>query len=74
MPRRSVAWVMLHRVPPDMRIFTPALRFFSNSTTRRPRSAARAAASIPAAPAPITATSQVRAIGSQICENSVGTR
>ena len=26
MPRLSVAWVMLQRVPPDMRILTPARR------------------------------------------------
>ena len=31
MPRLSVAWVMLQRVPPDMRILTPALRFFSRA-------------------------------------------
>src|SRR5262245_12536977 len=57
MPRLSVAWVMLQRVPPDIRILTPGLRFFSRRTTRRPRSAAEMAAISPAAPAPITATS-----------------
>src|SRR5437870_12916387 len=50
---------MLHRVPPDIRIFTPGLRFFSSRRVRRPRSAAWMAAISPAAPAPITATSQV---------------
>src|SRR5436190_13760811 len=49
---------MLQRVPPDMRILTPGLRFFSSSRTRRPASAARIAAINPAAPAPITTTSQ----------------
>ncbi len=40
MPRLSVAWVMLHRVPPDMRILTPASLFFSKSSVRgRARSA-----------------------------------
>ena len=33
--RKPRAFVMLHRVPPDMRIFTPARRFFSSTTTRR---------------------------------------
>jgi len=36
----------------------PALRFFSNRSVRRPRSAVRIAASNPAAPAPTTTTSQ----------------
>src|SRR5215470_4467380 len=58
MPRLSVAWVILQRVPPDMRILIPGLRFFSSRSVRRPRSAARLAASNPAAPAPMTATSQ----------------
>src|SRR5207237_750567 len=58
MPRLSVAWVMLQRVPPDMRILTPGLRFFSRSSTRRPCSAALIAAISPAAPAPTTMTSQ----------------
>src|SRR5262245_45404429 len=58
MPRLSVAWVMLQRVPPDMRIFTPGLRFFSRSNVRRPRSAARSAAINPAAPAPTTTAFQ----------------
>src|SRR5262249_16089841 len=57
MPRLSQAWVMLHRVPPDMRIFTPGLRFFSSRTTRRSSSAAAMAAISPAAPAPTTAMS-----------------
>src|SRR5207244_2832546 len=61
MPRLSVAWVMLQRVPPDMRILTPGLRFFSSSRVRRPRSAAWLAASSPAAPAPITTTSHCAA-------------
>ncbi len=56
-PRTSVACVRLQRVPPDMRIFTPGLVFFSRSSTLNPRSAPRAAASRPAGPAPITTTS-----------------
>ena len=52
MPRLSQSWVMLHRVPPDMRILTPAFLPFSNSSTLRPRSAAWIAAINPAAPAP----------------------
>src|SRR5947209_19964480 len=62
MPRLSVSWVRLQRVPPDMRILTPGLRFFSNSSTRRPSSADRKAATRPAAPAPSTTTSNSAAI------------
>src|SRR5439155_13727816 len=58
MPRLSVACVILQRVPPDIRILTPGLRFFSKRRVRRPRPAARKAATSPAAPAPITPTSQ----------------
>ncbi len=61
MPAASQSCVMLHRVPPDIRILTPGLRFFSSSSVRRPRSAAREAASKPAAPAPITVTSYAAA-------------
>lgn len=50
---------MLQRVPPDIRIFTPSFRFFSSNSVFRPRSPALAAAMSPAAPAPITMTSQV---------------
>src|SRR5476651_1318372 len=57
MPRLSVAWVMLQRVPPDMRILTPGFLFFSRRSTCLPRSAARRAAIKPAAPAPTTTTS-----------------
>src|SRR6185437_13378068 len=60
MPRFVVAWVMLQRVPPDMRILTPARAFFSRRRTRRPASAALIAAISPAAPAPMTATSHSR--------------
>src|SRR5262249_31972978 len=59
MPRLSVFWVMLQRVPPDMRILTPGLRFFSSSNVRRPPSAARIAAISPAPPAPTTTTSHM---------------
>src|SRR5580704_1831748 len=62
MPRLSVSWVRLQRVPPDIRILTPGLRFFSKSSTRRPSSAARKAATRPAAPAPSTTTSNPAAI------------
>ena len=34
----------MQRVPPDIRILTPGLLFFSNRSVRRPASAARAAA------------------------------
>ena len=37
MPRTSVAWVRLQRVPPEMRIFTPGRRFFSSSNVASPR-------------------------------------
>ncbi len=57
MPTASVSWVMLQRVPPDIRIFTPGLEFFSSKRVRKPRSAARVAARRPAAPAPMTTTS-----------------
>ena len=59
MPRLSVAWVTLQRVPPDMRILTPGLRSFPAAGPRRPRSAARTAATSPAAPAPTTTTSHI---------------
>jgi hypothetical protein len=60
---------MLQRVPPDIRIFTPAFRFFSNSNVRRLRSALRADANNPAAPAPTTITSkQVAELGVRAIE------
>ncbi len=43
MPRASVAWVRLQRVPPERRIFTPGSRFLSSRMVLRPRWAARAA-------------------------------
>ena len=61
MPAPSQSCVILHRVPPDIRILTPGLRFFSTSSVRRPRSALRVAANSPAAPAPTTTTSYVLA-------------
>ena len=69
MPRLSVACVRLQRVPPDIRILTPGLRFFSKSSVRRPRSAARAAASNPAAPAPMTTNSQSK-VGMEMWEEN----
>ena len=36
--------MILHRVPPEIRILTPGRRFFSSKITRAPHSAARAAA------------------------------
>ena len=36
MPAASQSCVMLQRVPPDINIFTPGLRFFSTSSVRRP--------------------------------------
>ena len=60
-PAASQLCVILQRVPPDIKIFTPGLRFFSSSSVRRPRSALRAAANSPAAPAPTTTTSYVLA-------------
>ena len=63
-PRLSQSWVMLHRVPPDIRILTPGLRDFSSNSTRRPRSAAWVAAISPAAPAPRTTASQSNAMPS----------
>src|SRR3954469_3999141 len=56
-PAASQLCVMLQRVPPDIRILTPGLRFFSIRRVRRPRSALHEAASKPAAPAPTTMTS-----------------
>ena len=57
-PRASVFCVMLHRVPPDIKILTPVLEFFSSSNTLFPRSPADVAANNPAAPAPIMMTSK----------------
>ena len=56
MPRASQLWVMLQRVPPDIKILTPIFVFFSRTKTRRPRTPALAAAINPAAPAPTTIT------------------
>ena len=56
--RRPRALVILHRVPPDIKILTPARRFFSSTITRAPHWAARMPANRPAAPAPSTATSK----------------
>ena len=50
MPRSSQSWVRLQRVPPEIRILTPGLRFFSTSSVRRPSSASRVAASKPGRP------------------------
>src|ERR1700759_1420858 len=52
--------VKLHRPPPDMRIFLPALLERSISSTRRPRPAAVRAHISPAAPAPMITTSVER--------------
>ena len=49
--------VKLQRPPPDMRIFSPAARAWSTTSTRRPRLPASMAHIIPAAPAPTTTTS-----------------
>ncbi len=49
--------VKLHRPPPEIRIFSPAALAWSSTSTRRPRLAASTAHIIPAAPAPMTATS-----------------
>jgi len=49
--------VKLQRPPPEMRIFSASRVAWSSSTTRLPRWAATAAHIMPAAPAPITATS-----------------
>ena len=49
--------VMLHLPPPEMRILMPIRSFFSSSVTGAPSEAARQAAMIPAAPAPMTTTS-----------------
>ena len=60
MPRSVLkprALVRLQRVPPDMRILTPARRFFSRIKAFAPSSAARIPANNPAAPPPKTTTS-----------------
>ena len=49
--------VKLQRPPPEMRIFSPIRVAWSINTTRRPRCPASAAHSMPAAPAPMIATS-----------------
>src|SRR3989344_2705278 len=51
------ALVILQRPPPEMPSFSPSFLFFSNKSTREPRSAARPAAMSPDAPPPITITS-----------------
>ncbi len=52
-------FVKLHRPPPDIRIFLPALLAWSISRTSRPRAAAVMAHISPAAPAPTMTTSVV---------------
>src|SRR5690554_1390379 len=49
--------VKLHRPPPEIRIFSAKRDACSISTTRKPRWPATDAAIMPAAPAPMTATS-----------------
>ena len=49
--------VKLHRPPPEIRILRPGSSAWSSSNTRRPRCPATAAHIMPAAPAPITTTS-----------------
>ena len=55
--RSSQALVTLQRPLPVMPILRPTFSFFSNKRVRAPACAAFPAASIPAAPAPITITS-----------------
>ena len=52
----SAAFVRLQRPFPVMNSFFPSFSFFSSSVTRAPASAAACAASMPAAPPPITMT------------------
>ena len=49
--------VKLQRPPPEMRIFSPGVAAWSTTSTERPRLPASTAHIIPAAPAPITTTS-----------------
>ena len=51
--------VKLHRPPPDIRIFRPIRLPLSSTSVLRPRFAASMAQNNPAAPAPITITSQL---------------
>src|SRR3954451_2445303 len=50
-------FVKLQRPPPEIRIFSPAAVAWSTTSTRRPRLPASMAHIMPAAPAPITTTS-----------------
>src|SRR6478609_8799367 len=50
--------VKLQRPPPEMRIFSPGALADSSTSTERPRRPATAAHIMPAAPAPMTTTSQ----------------
>ena len=59
---------MLQRVPPDIKILTPALLFFSKTSTCFPRAAAVPAAQRPAAPPPTMITSQ------RVCMNDFAIR
>src|SRR5207237_9823730 len=67
-PQKSASvtapFVTLQRVPPLMRILAPGLDAPSSTTTRREGSARRAAIAVarPAAPAPITTTSDFEGI------------
>jgi hypothetical protein len=57
--------VKLQRPPPEMRIFSASLAAWSINTTLLPRWPATAAHIMPAAPAPITATSNCLLIAAQ---------
>jgi hypothetical protein len=50
----------LHRPPPLMRIFRPPSRVRSSSSVSAPADAAKIAAMLPAAPAPMTTTRGMR--------------
>jgi hypothetical protein len=54
-------FVKLQRPPPEIRIFRPGRPLWSSSSTRRARRPASSAAIMPAAPAPTTNTSTLRA-------------
>jgi hypothetical protein len=62
LPAVAPTFLKLHRPPPEIRIFRPGSGEWSMSSTRRPRWPARAAQSIPAAPAPMMIASKDRDI------------
>src|SRR6185312_14766682 len=65
-------WLGIHMTPPETADVPPNRSAFSRTTTDAPPSAARQAATSPAAPLPITATSTLSSMTSRTSQWAVG--